>query len=294
MRSNHSLLFLIFSFALVACDTGSKVSDKPKNNFQKINPFNACIPESQLMATNIVRGEIVKPTDPDANTAVMVIGVTSDGSIIRCTANPISPRALITAAHCLEADVIRYSAVFHSSITCESGYKPEEHLRTISRMIRHTGYDESVKIENRTDDIGLLILREDIPQGYPIYQLAATDTLTGQEPLLLYGYGKTSAQDPGDFNLRRATVNPANYSISLERKLVRIDQREASGICMGDSGGASFVEVNGQRMILGISSYVAGSEENACSSLGALTLASAYTGWIEQSLQKVEQTPSAR
>lgn len=275
----------VFSFALFACDTGSSVNNKAPGS-RKLDASKGCFNESDLMAGNIVGGTRVNVGDADQKVAVLMIGAKSE-SLVFCTANAIGRRVLLTAAHCIDTTVAKYSIALYPSITCESGFKAQRNLVAVQTVVRNGGYDESLEIQDRQDDIALIFLKDDLPADYPIFKLANPDDLRDSD-MYLYGYGRIGGDQGGTGMLRRATLLNSGIKILAASKKVEIDQSKGTGICQGDSGGAGFIKVGDDLQILGVNSYVfkRSSEDDLCGGKGVQTMAYAYKVWIDEEIEK--------
>lgn len=275
---------LVLSLALVACNKGSHSVDN-KARYQKIDPNRTCVPEQEILAGNLVGGQVVKQNDADSK---MVVMLNSNRSV--CTATPITKRVLLTAAHCIVGSKLNTSVIFHSSLTCESGFDKTQHAKGISKAIIHEKYKNDLDAEKLVADIALVVLEEDIPEGYEVFKIADPRKIErGNEDLFLYGFGvtKSNAKDSGI--LRKLKLEASLYDIIFSEDRVKLRQIE-KGICKGDSGGPSFVKVENELQILGINSYVYGPEDNVCTQEGSQTLADSYRNWIDEKLAEIEKT----
>lgn len=68
-----------------------------------------------------------------------------------------------------------------------------------------------------------------------------------------------------------------------------VDQTQGKGVCQGDSGGAAFVEVGSQRLVIGVASHVENlfDQKMACSYFGAYTNVLPYKEWIETNYKEM-------
>jgi secreted trypsin-like serine protease len=269
-------LNFVFSLTLFACNQDQSAHRVDPKAREKKSP-GVCVAEKILMAPNIVGGELVNKGDGDEKTVVMLMGLES-GSI--CTAAPIAKDVLVTAAHCVGEDPNVLAAAFYPSISCESGFNMTKHTLRVSRIARHSGYDLSIPVDKRKDDIALVFLKQDIPIGYPIYKIADPQQVNESHDMYLYGYGVTGENRGGAGMLRKTTVRSNQYNIQQNDKKVRVDQANSAGFCMGDSGGPGMVKINGELQILGVNSYVQGRDGDICNKLGFQTLVDSYKDWI--------------
>lgn len=269
----HSLLG-VMCVTLFACGSNSGPGARPKAA-PDFKVFGQCLPESRLLAAGIVRGEVVKKGDVDDKAVVLLL----TGNSI-CTASPIGDDVLLTAAHCVDGNADTVLGVFHPSLACESGYEASQHSIKAARVIKHLGYDESKKVEDRTDDIALIFLQSKIPAGYPVYKIADPSQLTNTNEMFIYGYGIIGEDQGGRGILRKGTITPENFAVELSDKKVMVRQDKGMGICMGDSGGPTLVTLEGEKKVLGVNSYVFGPKGDICNKYSFQTLVHAYNSWI--------------
>ena len=169
MKTLNLLFVVALSMALFSCQNGSTASNSdPRIKGQK-QGGNVCEPESQIMsgnlagkfAGNIVSGEVVKKGDPDDKSAVMLL---SENSL--CTAVPIGPNILLTAAHCVGDDPTKLIAAFYPSLSCESGFDITKNSIRVIKIARNNGYNMDLGVDQRTDDIALVFLKSNISTTY--------------------------------------------------------------------------------------------------------------------------------
>lgn len=271
-----SCIFLALCLVLGACNQGSRSNEKnPLAN--KADAHRTCVPEKELLATNIVGGQVVQPSDDDAKIVMMLA---SGGQL--CTAVAIDKKVLLTAAHCIVGNKYNSYVAFYSSRSCESGYNSILHNMGISETIVHSDYDSEAAPEKMTGDLALVILEEELPPGYKIFKIASPTADLSE--LYLYGYGRTGSKLGGAGMLRKTTLDRSLYNINHSDNKVEINQSGSSGICQGDSGGPSFVKIEGEMQVLGINSYVVGPENDVCSKESYQTLINSYKSWIESKL----------
>lgn len=256
------------------CQDSRNSTDPKARDLKK--PYAVCASESELMATGIVNGNIVNKDDVDSNAVVLLLSANS-----LCTAAPIAPDILLTAAHCVSDDPKEIVAAFYPSMSCESGFNITKHSIRVARIAKHTGYDVSQPIESRSHDVAIIFLKQSIPKNYPVYKIANPHEIDGSQSMYLYGFGIIGEKKGGRGFLRKAIVEPNRYAINLAESHVRVDQKDSTGFCMGDSGGPAFVKINNEMQILGVNSYVRGREGEICNGYGYQTLAHSYLSWIQ-------------
>lgn len=267
--------FLLCCFVMIvsACQPSSRSAEN-QPHIKKTDSNRTCVPESELLSSNIIGGEVVQSTDVDSKAVVLLV---SGGQL--CTAAAIAPKVLLTAAHCIAGSKHNSYVSFYASVSCESGYNKNKYIKGIADTVVHENYNGSLKPEESDSDIALVILEDEIPAGYAIYKIADTDNSSSSD-MLLYGYGRTSSKAGGAGILRKTTLGRSFYQVDTDKKKIKINQSHGTGICQGDSGGPALVDINGEFQILGINSYVVGPEDDVCSKESFQTLVSSYKDWI--------------
>lgn len=276
------LKLLLFVMPLIVFLTSCQPNSRSANSNPKARKTEAnrtCVPESELLSANISGGNTVQPQDIDSNAVIMLV---SGGQL--CTAAAIDKRVLLTAAHCIAGNRSNTYASFYASVSCESGYNKNKHIKGIVETIVHEEFDSSAKPDEMKADIALVILEEDIPAEYAVYNIADPAQLVDSSELYLYGYGRTGSNTGGAGILRRATIDRQHFEINFSKNKIKINQTAGSGICQGDSGGPALVKINGEYQILGVNSYVVGPENDICSKYSYQTLISTYKDWINYKL----------
>lgn len=267
-----TLIFILAISILSSCKPASRANEKPA---QKTDANRTCVPEKELLSGNIMGGELVGGTDNDAQTVALLI---SGGQL--CTAAPIGKKVLLTAAHCIDTSGKDSRVAFFSSVSCESGFNKNQHLKGVAKTIVHPEFNASSSPEEMKGDIALVILEENIPDNYLIYEIAEPQEVTASTDMFLYGYGRTGSNDGGAGMLRRASIARDQYEIVANQGKIKINQSVGVGICQGDSGGPALVNVSGKLKVLGVNSYVVGPENDICSKYSYQTLVSPYKSWI--------------
>lgn len=279
------VLILCSFFVFSACNSNSRSSNGPNAQIRKIDPVKGCVAEEDLLAGNIIGGQLVGQNDEDAKVVLMVIS----GNML-CTGAAIRKNVILTAAHCIAGDAETTSISFYTSRSCESGFDKRKHTQAVEHIFVHEDYNENAPADKMKGDIAIIVLKKDIPEGYIIHNIVNPDKIVSDD-IWFYGYGRINSEGEsraGVGMLRKTSLPMSLVTILSSVDKVQIDQSQGTGICKGDSGGPSFVEVsvNGtiERQILGVNSYVSGPTTSVCSDKSFETLAFPYLQWIDTKL----------
>lgn len=270
--------------------------------------------------SHIIGGEQVDPESQfNSRVIYLAIGVekktTQFGMTIGqkglCTASALSPRVLLTAAHCVRG-------MTKDQVYAILSTNPWNHDLNINEWVMA----EKIKIhekyvgteDNMGNDLALIRLSRDIePQR--VSKLAdATQAKDGAMTLIAVGYGQTSTlkaprPEDNENDLSRAgTQKTLLHSVvkTIDQynpvaELFSIEQGDNKGICQGDSGGPGFIYDNTKQdfYVLGVTSFVSiFSDEkerrdplnrmNSCIGRGNYTNVLFYKNWIDTALKELK------
>ncbi|MDP2273928.1 MAG: S1 family peptidase [Archangium sp.] len=172
-----------------------------------------------------------------ASNDVFLLDLRFDSGASICSAVLISPRVLLTAAHCVDP-------VFHnaSTLTVRATNKANTMMLMQSDMIdvttitRHPSWNPAVQ---ESDFDFAAILLERAPAGVTAATLlTALPANAAGQSLRVVGYGRASASDGTSSGTRRSVTLPITRITSAD---LRFGSNGVAGICAGDSGGPSFL-----------------------------------------------------
>lgn len=196
----------------------------------------ACAPIDSAPSTRTRRSAVFGGSPAPTENQVFLLDLRYDNSVASiCSATLISPRVLLTAAHCADPDFESGA----TSMTIRATNEPDDTMLMMSDMIPVT----TVRLHpswnagnpNSDFDIALLLLAT-APVGVtPAPRPAGTVSLSGQT-VKLVGYGRSST-DPATSGTRRSVMSAVT---SVQSATFHFGSGSA-GTCVGDSGGPAFL-----------------------------------------------------
>ena len=215
-----------------------------------------------------------------------------------CGASLIRPNIALTAAHCVESDVERYSVVVGDHIGSETG-EFEREIR-VERIISHEGYGGYLP----TNDISLLVLEEEVElrEGFiETIPIARNDLYYKEGAIVtLSGWGSNQYGEIPDV-LQKLEYRVANqkvcqkfweekYGMDLsyifENQVCIIDPERESSAYYGDSGGPLFVKNEGKFTQIGLVSW--GQHYSEGISYNMFTDTHYFLDWVEEKIGESE------
>lgn len=194
----------------------------------------ACAPKGSEVAART--DPILGGTADTTSTDVFLLDLRFDNGASICSAVLVSPRVLLTAAHCVDpafrgASTVAVRATNRANIT---GLMQSDMI-DVTVITRHPLWNPA---NMASDDnlAALLLATTPSASALPLLRVLPANPL-GQA-LRLVGYGRTSVNDAASSGTRRTVSVPITGATAAT---LEYGTDGVAGICVGDSGGASFL-----------------------------------------------------
>ena len=245
---------------------------------------------SQQASMFIVNGDEAASNDPvTASTAKIYI---PGGT---CTGTLIGPNQLVTAAHCFEnnqTNSFDYIDLNNRNVSIGLGVAGTRsaNLRVYS-FVPHPCYkgilgnaETGQYLEQIYYDVAIVTFSGNLPAAHYGVEIASREELDSTSTVTIAGYGAYSDTD------RQA--RPLTMVQTRIEEITSLDEIQlevnGKGACFGDSGGPTYIEVDGTLKVAGTTTGPGRSSNYSCAAgSGTMMDLSKYVGWIKCSLEQM-------
>lgn len=166
----------------------------------------------------------------------LLIEVTRPTGTFTCTGVAINKNTILTAAHCLEGEILKVR------ISNEASYNVSGKFFEIESFELHPEYDSHES--NFRSDIAKIKLKNDLPADTKFFPIIKKDSnLSGK--IMRLGFGARGTQNI------RTMVTPELRNVRPHEKILELNDMYSYS---GDSGGPIFMQNNGQMYLIAIHS----------------------------------------
>jgi hypothetical protein len=195
----------------------------------------------------------------------------------RCTATLITPRLLLTAAHCI-FETPGFTRQLFTGNNDGNGTGPEIPVKMVVSNPRYQG------APRQGNDFCIVVL--ETPLAIRPVRLNRAPVESAQGKTVRYvGFGLTTVGNPNSGGVKRQNTAPL---ADVSRLLLAIGPN-ANQVCEGDSGGPLLLDDGQGEAIIGIGSFV---DAPACRRNAFYQRIDTQIAWIDEQIQKFDPTGS--
>lgn len=254
------LVFLPLISGAATADKKTIIDQLQKFKSQSLDSKQKNQSEENLLTPFIIGGNNASRGEYDEFALVVILDNT--GQIVGlCGGSLISPNKVLTAAHCSQEPARNYAILpnfysFNDNLT-------EADFSFVSRVVDHPRYNE------RTADFDIGIITMSRSFSSQLARVHRGSNLFNGTLGTAIGTGLTRSNPPESSPILQEVLAPivsnglcsanwlqvAGIDPITERMMCAGFPNDSRGTCSGDSGAALFVNINGQRTIVGTTSF---------------------------------------
>ena len=197
------------------------------------------------------------------------------GSI--CTASILSESILLTAAHCVASPASDLRVVFGTDVDSRSIIVKPVDAYQVSPLWSLRQFQQF-----NTGDIALVKFSGGLPAGFKAIKfLSDASGLKDGQNVMLAGYGTSDGVRGSGAGKLRYVVTQIK-KVGFSKTEILMEQSKGKGACHGDSGGPAYIQVNGELIVIGVTSRGVDDVKNDCSVSSAYSSVPYYANWIRR------------
>ena len=234
----------------------------------------ACAPPGEGAPPAPVRQPIIAGMPATGDPAIMSLLSFQGARGSRCTATLITPRLLLTAAHCI-FETPGFTRQLFAGNNDGNGDGPQ--TLPVKMVVSNPRYQGAPRQGN---DFCIVVL--ETPLSIPTVRLNRAPVESAQGKTVRYvGYGLVTIGNPGSGGVKRQNTAPLAM---VSRLLLGIGPNPNQS-CEGDSGGPLLLDDGQGESIIGIASFV---DAPACRRNAYYQRVDTQIAWIDEQIQKYD------
>jgi hypothetical protein len=211
---------------------------------------------------------------PDTGDPAIMELLSNKGQLwARCTATLVTPRVLLTAAHCfVETPGFRHLLFPRND---DTNFTEQDLL-----PLQATAFDPGYRAPRQGHDFGIVVLASPLPMRPMPINRAPVDRAQGKT-IRYVGYGLVTGGNPGSGGVKRNISAPI---AQVTGTLIAV-AAGAHGSCQGDSGGPMLLDDGHGEAIVGIASFV---DKSTCVGNSFYQRVDTQLAWVDEQIAKYD------